>query len=1293
MARNDEMIIAAFIAFIVLPALFMAFRAKWLDRPQTGEGKAGKAIAWEKWVKYGLCAILLVPFVPMSIDGYLLLWNANDIMSGFAVSLHLCLLALLAVLSMKQTPVSKPSWVWEVLFWITLFSLANISAIVCFAVVATLRAVYKGLQPYLQDRKAKNIPEPWILDQETPIPRKGEISGNFQSYPYAFTFILLVAGVYGSYAGLPGKIFLAPIYGWAALFFLAGIPLIACLAFVMALRTLYKGWRQVLREGKSLGDFFRNHSRAVTLVVILLAIGGYWKNLPSYPAASYTLWAYSSAGFPSEPNTDEKFSFISTSHGSSTDMLEPVEVDGKYGYADKSGKIVIAPIYDEVAWQDLQSFSSGGILARVKANGKYGYIDRKGKEVTPLHFDEAPQLSGGCSGMIQVRIGEKWGWIDRRGKEITLPLYDETVEYPMKCPGLPWKLLYVFFDVHPAAFDDYPMARIMADGKWGYIDVRGKEMIPPRYDEIYDEDHVKGDVLALVREGNQWYWIDFDGKEITPAYLAEADAGNLRPIQLGDKWGYASVDGIVMILPHFDQARDFRANGQAIAMEDGKWVFIDANGKIQDRFPTLAEIDPPRYEEVDEFSGTSGLARVKRDGKWGYIDLRGKEVVLPQYEEAGRFGANRWAMVKRDGKFGLIDSSGKEFVSPRFDEILRFDANGLARVRQNGKWGYVNAKGTEVIAPRFDDAGFASTATKQERVAMNGKWGLVDLQGKEILPLRFDTILDGSLVAKDDVLALVGEGGKWVWLDMNGKEIVPARILHADIERLTRTRVDMGGNEAWSDGQFDRSRSLTKYGYADQWGVIIIPPRFDEASYGFNKQGLASVKLDGKWGWIDGEGQTVIPLRFDEVDIESFTERGDRLALVRIGGKWGGIDAQGETIIPFHFDEIARFNTLGLARVKLDGKLGWVDQQGESVILPRFDVAADFGKNTRLAKVGVGEGCVGNLRETDIGQRHSLSCRWGFIDIRGREIVPLRFDEIEEFDDRGLAVANRAGKWGVVDIRGKEIVPPRFSEIYFDRRAGHDIAALVRQDNNTWTWFDRKGHAVTPPYVRHAEAGELQLWKNAQGRMGYVDLVARIVIPPRFEVAKDFSFHGVARVAIGKDCVASRDRNQEPDADGQRHSSPCRWGIIDARGKEIISPRFDVIGEFDDQGLAVASRAGKWGMVDIRGKEIVPLRFAELYFGERVGEAAALVREGDTWRWFNHNGRAVIPAHVRAADAKELRAWKSARNRVGYVDRQGRIVIAPRFDEAAEGFIDAGKAKVKLKGQWQWVDKRGGEVK
>ena len=84
-------------------------------------------------------------------------------------------------------------------------------------------------------------------------------------------------------------------------------------------------------------------------------------------------------------------------------LLFPVKQDGKWGYIDKTGKIVINPQFDSAT-----SFSKG--LARVVIGDKWGYIDKTGKIVINPQFDSAASF---CDGLARVVIGDKWGYIDK----------------------------------------------------------------------------------------------------------------------------------------------------------------------------------------------------------------------------------------------------------------------------------------------------------------------------------------------------------------------------------------------------------------------------------------------------------------------------------------------------------------------------------------------------------------------------------------------------------------------------------------------------------------------------------------------------------------------------------------------------------------------------------------------------------------------------------------------------------------------------------------------------------------
>ena len=90
-------------------------------------------------------------------------------------------------------------------------------------------------------------------------------------------------------------------------------------------------------------------------------------------------------------------------------------------------------------------------------------------------------------------------------------------------------------------------------------------------------------------------------------------------------------------------------------------------------------------------------------------------------------------------------------------------------------------------------------------------------------------------------------------------------------------------------------------------------------------EGLASVKLNGKWGFIDKTGKEVTPIKYDYA--VGFSEG---LASVKLNNKYGFIDKTGKEVIPIKYDDAYMFSE-GLAEVKLEGKYFYINRKGECV--------------------------------------------------------------------------------------------------------------------------------------------------------------------------------------------------------------------------------------------------------------------------------------------------------------------------------------------------------------------------
>lgn len=280
---------------------------------------------------------------------------------------------------------------------------------------------------------------------------------------------------------------------------------------------------------------------------------------------------------------------------------------------------------------------------------------------------------------------------------------------------------------------------------------------------------------------------------------------------------------------------------------------------------------------------------------------------------------------------------------------------------------------------------------------------------------------------------------------------------------------------------------IVKYGYVDIRRRVVIAPMFDRAKP--FSEGLAWVKLKGRWGAIDRTGRIVIEPTFDEVDRlseqvfrqpQAFTEG---LAAVYINDKWGYIDKTGRMVVEPDYYEVSPFHkglalvhkgnshlyidkngraelTLtdtkftpwggfsdGMARVMVfehsktesASKYGFIDQSGQVVIQPIFDFASHFSH-------GLAGAC--------------LKKKCGFINKQGMFQIEGPFDDLSSFNDEGLAMVGINGRKGVIDTTGKLIIPTEFEKI-----AIHEFSEglFPVKQNEKWGFINMNGKFVIPP--------------------------------------------------------------------------------------------------------------------------------------------------------------------------------------------------------------------------------------
>lgn len=292
------------------------------------------------------------------------------------------------------------------------------------------------------------------------------------------------------------------------------------------------------------------------------------------------------------------------------EQLYVIRDNGRYGYIDRNGFVIIKPQYEEAYYYN-------GGLARVRVHNKYGFIDKAGNFAVQPKFDDAADFA---EGMALVGINNKYGFINTKG-EVAIPLeYDSASSFSEGLAGF------------------------YSDGKWGYMNNRGDVIIQPRYENA--GPFVEG--MAAVSEDGLYGFINNMGEyAIKPhfAFVYNFSEG-MAEIAVNNRYGFIDVKGNVVIPPKFEGSQEFR-DGRAAVMLDGKWGFIDKKSRF---------IVEPVYKTADSFS--EGLAAVNDGKAWGYIDRQGVVVLRSQYAYADRFFKGL-ATVRMDDVLSMINEKGK----------------------------------------------------------------------------------------------------------------------------------------------------------------------------------------------------------------------------------------------------------------------------------------------------------------------------------------------------------------------------------------------------------------------------------------------------------------------------------------------------------------------------------------------------------------------------------------------------------------------------------------------------------
>ncbi|MDR1679717.1 MAG: WG repeat-containing protein [Prevotellaceae bacterium] len=90
-----------------------------------------------------------------------------------------------------------------------------------------------------------------------------------------------------------------------------------------------------------------------------------------------------------------------------------------------------------------------------------------------------------------------------------------------------------------------------------------------------------------------------------------------------------------------------------------------------------------------------------------------------------------------------------------------------------------------------------------------------------------------------------------------------------------------------------------------------------------------------------------------------------------------------------------------------------------------------------------------------------LNGKWGFININGKEITPLKYDEVSDFNRHGIAKVKLNEKWGFIDKTGKEITQIKYDDIDLERRFINNIGFTKVKLNGKYGFINEDLKEIT----------------------------------------------------------------------------------------------------------------------------------------------------------------------------------------------------------------------------------------
>ncbi|MEM7101904.1 MAG: WG repeat-containing protein [Bacteroidota bacterium] len=631
-----------------------------------------------------------------------------------------------------------------------------------------------------------------------------------------------------------------------------------------------------------------------------------------------------------------------------------------------------------------------------------------------------------------------------------------------------------------------------------------------------------------------------------------------------------------------------------------------------------------------------------------------------------------------------------------------------------------------------------------------------------------DLILCSYLTSKGDYYAINNYREEYGLMDGNGKVVLEVKyhkLLHVE------------------EGLFIfQDKTEKKYGLVEVGKGEIVPPKYDEIKSFSNGYARVFTKLgfNYDWGLIDKSGKEIIPL-----GEESMLDYAEGLVPVKKDNKWGFMDLESNWMIDPIFSFVSPFKN-GFAPAKFNDLWGYIDKNGEWTIKPQFADAQSFNNGLAVVKKkhSKAEYLIDRKGKLLLEQGYSAIYAWGkqglwkvqnfdekyaivnntgkpiskwyknlyfpvngfievsnegykdgLIDLSGKEIIPLKYEDVG-FEKFGLIAVNNDWKWGYFDTKGNKVIDFQYDKAF----------AFISEDrgvvlhNNETLLIDRSGRVIDKyPVIAyganlkgttlrlHTRSGffifddQLKLIKQldydeigdmkngystvkSQKNYGIIDLEGELVVPTQYSQIMDFSEGRTAAVIEGAQTaiLIGEGGKKIGDIATYKYYGPFKEGlakVVTNVGPGYINKDGEIAFTVDNcsnisdfaEGLAFYQDHSTqlYGFINQKGKKVIEAEYQELTVFK---DGIAIVKKDGKFGAINTKNKAVVPLEY---DDYSLffndHAFFKKNDKWGLLDKTGKVLLDFQFEDVStvsKGSVEFPVA-MKKGSNWGFVDQKG----